>query len=209
MKLKHVPNMLGILRVALMIPLIVLFVIDPFSVAAISVFIAAGLTDMIDGPIARRIKGAQSQFGATLDAVADMLMVVVAFIVIVPAMDIYLWIMITFYSALGYKLLSGLVGQIKHKQTVFLHTYGNKFLALILFALPIMYFAVEAVPTWLNVYMIFVFVAVFIITTEEIIINLRLRKPALDIKSMFGVNKANAEFEAQQAKVTTQEQQSE
>jgi CDP-diacylglycerol--glycerol-3-phosphate 3-phosphatidyltransferase len=70
------PTMLTLFRIALL-PVIVIVFYAPFrgaNIAASAVFIAAALTDWLDGWIARRY-GMTSAFGEFLDPVADKLMV--------------------------------------------------------------------------------------------------------------------------------------
>jgi len=202
MKLKHVPNILGFSRILMCaaIILIVLIIEKPLGMIFLTVYLLAGITDMIDGPLARRIKDAKSDFGAVLDSIADMLLVIVGVFFVVPIMmkerpEIYSWIFISFIIALSFKIGSGLIGYIKHKEFVLLHTYSNKVLAFLLFIIPIIYFARPPIVV-LNFYFIFALVCVYIITTEEILINLMLKKPSRNIKSIFGVREANRNFEA-------------
>lgn len=85
MRLKHVPNLLTLLRLAL-IPIFVLLMLgDPsqFRVnCAIGVFILAAVTDYIDGMLARRF-GAVSALGKLLDPLADKILVMAALIMLV------------------------------------------------------------------------------------------------------------------------------
>ncbi len=79
-----IPTILTLLRI-LMIPVLVIVFYLPVAwanLAALLIFIAAALTDWLDGWIARRF-GMMSAFGAFLDPVADKLMVAVALILIV------------------------------------------------------------------------------------------------------------------------------
>ena len=79
-----IPNILTLMRIAL-IPLLVVVYLLPFSwampVAAV-LFIAAGLTDWLDGYLARKLNQTTA-FGAFLDPVADKLMVTVALVLLV------------------------------------------------------------------------------------------------------------------------------
>ena len=80
---KHLPNILTILRVAL-IPVMILFFYLPFEWAryvACWVFVAASITDFLDGYFARKHK-TFSKFGAFLDPVADKLTVTTALIIL-------------------------------------------------------------------------------------------------------------------------------
>ncbi len=75
-----VPNMLTVFRMVL-IPVFVTFLFYQRFILALSVFVLAGLTDGLDGLLARRF-GQQSQLGTVLDPIADKLMLVTAFIVL-------------------------------------------------------------------------------------------------------------------------------
>jgi CDP-diacylglycerol--glycerol-3-phosphate 3-phosphatidyltransferase/cardiolipin synthase len=80
----NVPNTLTWLRIAA-IPLIVLLFYMPFpwaDPAAGLVFAAAGITDSLDGYLARRL-GQTSRLGAFLDPVADKLVVATALVLLV------------------------------------------------------------------------------------------------------------------------------
>jgi CDP-diacylglycerol---glycerol-3-phosphate 3-phosphatidyltransferase len=78
------PTLLTLVRIGL-IPVMVLVFYAPFrgaNIAASGVFIAAALTDWLDGWIARKF-GLHSAFGEFLDPVADKLMVAVTLFLIV------------------------------------------------------------------------------------------------------------------------------
>ena len=75
-----VPNMLTVFRMVL-IPVFVTLLFYQRFVLALGVFIIAGLTDGLDGLLARRFQQ-ESQLGTVLDPIADKLMMVTAFIVL-------------------------------------------------------------------------------------------------------------------------------
>jgi cardiolipin synthase len=75
-----VPNLLTVFRMVLIPVFVTLLFYRRFSLA-LGVFILAGLTDGLDGLLARRFKQ-QSQLGTVLDPIADKLMLVTAFIVL-------------------------------------------------------------------------------------------------------------------------------
>ena len=80
----NIPNLLTVLRVAL-IPVFILLFYMPFSWsywAASGVFAVAAATDWLDGYLARRWEQG-TPFGAFLDPVADKLMVAVALVLLV------------------------------------------------------------------------------------------------------------------------------
>lgn len=77
----NLPIFLTILRI-LAIPLVVLFFYLDMPLTASTIFGLAGLTDFIDGYLARKYNQ-ESRFGAFLDPVADKLLVAVALLLIV------------------------------------------------------------------------------------------------------------------------------
>ena len=212
-KAKHIPNALGILRVIICIALIPLMIWTPFTWYMMLLYILAGVTDMIDGPLARRIKDGKSEFGATLDSVSDMLLVVISIVLLLPAMTtinflgaaiegvqtIPYWMYAAFLISLGFKIISGVIGRVKFGEMVYLHTYSVKLLGFVLFIIPILYYFIfvvggvtaTAAMTVFTVYLCLVIFYIWLITTEEIIINARLKEPCRDIKSIWGIKKAN------------------
>ena len=75
-----VPNLLTVFRMVL-IPVFVTMLFYQRFVLALAVFVCAGLTDGLDGLLARRFDQ-RSQLGTVLDPIADKLMMVTAFIVL-------------------------------------------------------------------------------------------------------------------------------
>jgi cardiolipin synthase len=79
-----VPNLLTMFRMAL-IPVFIWLLFSRRFQLALGVFVLAGLTDGLDGLIARRLNQG-SQLGAILDPIADKLLLVTSFIVLsIPA----------------------------------------------------------------------------------------------------------------------------
>ena len=82
----NLPTWLTLFRVALL-PVMVLVFYLPFrghNIVAATVFALAGITDWLDGYLARRL-GLTSKFGAFLDPVADKLMVAVTLFLLVAS----------------------------------------------------------------------------------------------------------------------------
>lgn len=80
----NIPNALTFFRI-LLIPVLAALYLLPFAwsnTAVTAVFLAAGLSDWLDGYLARRLKQ-DSKFGAFLDPVADKLIVVTALVLLV------------------------------------------------------------------------------------------------------------------------------
>ena len=95
------PNLLTLLRIAL-IPVFVLVFLLPYSWAppvSCAIFGLAGITDWLDGYIARRFN-AGSAFGQFLDPVADKLMVTTA-LVLLLSYDPRLWLTLSVIIIIG------------------------------------------------------------------------------------------------------------
>ena len=100
-KLYNLPNLLTLARIVL-IPVFVLVYYLPVEwspAAATAVFIAAAVTDWLDGYLARRM-ALTSALGAFLDPVADKLMVATALVVVVQA-DPQLWLALPVMVIIG------------------------------------------------------------------------------------------------------------
>ena len=73
MSLRWLPNAISVMRIALILPILVLFVNDEFG-WALGLFLLAGLSDGIDGYVAKRYNW-HSRLGAFLDPAGDKLLV--------------------------------------------------------------------------------------------------------------------------------------
>jgi cardiolipin synthase len=76
----NIPNFLSLLRIIL-VPVFVIFLIQAEYDKALLVFMVAGLTDALDGALARLLK-CQTTLGAYLDPIADKLLLVTSFIML-------------------------------------------------------------------------------------------------------------------------------
>jgi cardiolipin synthase len=74
----NIPNFLTLLRIIL-VPAIVIFLIQDEYLKALIVFVIAGLTDALDGALARLLNK-QTELGAFLDPLADKILLSTSFI---------------------------------------------------------------------------------------------------------------------------------
>jgi len=75
--LRHIPNLLCILRILLVVPVIVLLANGEYA-WTLAVFFVAGLTDGLDGFLAKRFDW-RTKLGGMLDPLADKLLLVSSF----------------------------------------------------------------------------------------------------------------------------------
>lgn len=75
---KDIPNVISVFRILLVAP-VVIFILDQRFVEALLLFVVAGVSDGIDGYLARRFQW-QSRLGSVLDPLADKLLLVSSFI---------------------------------------------------------------------------------------------------------------------------------
>ena len=108
-------------------------------------YLFCGLTDMIDGTIARKMN-AVSRFGSKLDTVADAVFVAVCMVKLLPIINltVLLWIWIAVIAII--KVTNIVLGFVRRKKLVALHTVLNKATGTLLFLLPFTLQSVE--PTY-------------------------------------------------------------
>ena len=99
-------------------------------------YLFCGLTDMVDGTIARKT-GSVSEFGSMLDTVADFFFLIVSFAKLVPVIRIPVWIWVWAAVIAAVKLVNLVWGFTQTKQMPALHTIANKATGLCLFLLPL------------------------------------------------------------------------
>ncbi len=107
-----------------------------FSPAFYTLYIVAGVSDMIDGTVARKT-GTVSEFGSRLDTAADFILVIVCLIKLLPALHVPTWLIIWIIVIAVIKAINLLSGYVLRKEIVVLHTVMNRVTGLLLFALPL------------------------------------------------------------------------
>ena len=91
---------------------------------------------MIDGTVARKT-GAVSNFGAKLDTASDFVFMAVCVVKLLPKINISIWLWIWIAIIAIVKLINIVMGFIRRKKLVALHTFLNKITGLLLFLLPL------------------------------------------------------------------------
>ena len=115
---------------------IVLLFCPVFSSAFYAVYIAAGLSDVLDGSVAR-ITDTVSEYGARLDAIADFIFVVVCLIKYLPVLSLSAWLYIWIGIIALIKVMNIISGFAVRKKYVAVHSVMNKATGALLFLLPL------------------------------------------------------------------------
>ena len=88
--LRQTPNMLSALRLVAA-PVAAVLILGQVNVAAVCVFVFAGLSDALDGYLAKRF-ALTSRFGAWLDPAADKLLMLASFVTLTMVGAVPLWL---------------------------------------------------------------------------------------------------------------------
>ena len=115
---------------------ILLLFCTPFSRAFYALYLTAGLTDMIDGAVARKA-GTVSEFGSQLDTIADIVFTAICIIKLLPLIDIPIWIYLWIAGIAFIKFANVLINYIRLKKLSSVHSVINKIAGAVLFIFPL------------------------------------------------------------------------
>jgi len=130
---KQIANIITSIRILCSICLLLCPV---FSVVFYIVYLFCGITDMVDGRIARKTKSV-SETGARLDTVADIVFVAVCFVKILPLIQLPTWLWIWIVVIAAIKIVNVVWGLICNKKLLSIHTILNKATGFLLFLFPL------------------------------------------------------------------------
>lgn len=122
---KHLANLVTVCRILCGIGLLFCPV---FSPSFWGLYLVGGLTDMVDGNIARKLNSATG-FGSKLDSVADLIFITAAFVKLLPVIHFPGWV---WCWAI---LIAGM--RIRNRKLLLEHTLWNKITGLLLFLFPL------------------------------------------------------------------------
>ena len=127
--MKQIPNILSASRIALCLPLLL---VDAMTMPFWVLYAIAGMTDMLDGFLARRL-GVESKFGAKLDSLADFVFVLAIGYKLFPWLKLpaALWMMIAFIALM--KIVNAISMYVVKHRIAFPHTKANKITGFLLF----------------------------------------------------------------------------
>ena len=132
----HLCNMANMITGIRILCSIALLFSPVFSPVFYILYIVSGLSDMIDGTVARKT-GTVSESGSKLDTAADLVLVIVCLIKLIPVLEIPLWLFIWIIIVALIKMINILSGYVMYKEFVAVHTVMNKVTGILLFILPL------------------------------------------------------------------------
>ena len=151
------------------------------SIWFLVIYTFAGLTDVLDGWIARKF-GMESEFGARLDSIADLVFYGILLIYLLPVMY---WILpgeiwYAVWRIVVIRLLAYITAAVKFHRFASLHTWLNKLTGVAVFLLPYVLWS-----SYIDIYSWFVCVLAFAASLEELAIHLFRTEYLADRKGLY------------------------
>lgn len=135
--MQHAANWISVSRIALLVVLVGLVFTSQQRTVFLILYLLCGLSDVLDGYIARRTR-TQSDFGARLDSVADLLLTAVILSACVRWLGQDLKIFLPWLILIAViRAVNLVIAACKYRAFAIIHTWGNKLAGLLLFVAPL------------------------------------------------------------------------
>jgi len=138
--MKYVPNTLSFARIGgaaiLLLGALTILPIPPLSFSFFVIYIFCVITDLIDGPIARKTNTV-SGFGSALDSIADVILIFTVLGILIPILNFQMWKFVCIVLVIIVRVVAIIIGFRKFTTIMLLHTYSSKLTSLLLAAVPI------------------------------------------------------------------------
>ncbi len=174
---KYIPNVLTTLR---LLSAVSLFFVEPLSDAFFIIYTFAGISDVLDGAIARGA-GCTSSLGAKLDSMADLCFYAVMLLrilpIVWPIVDMWKWCFVA--GIIFVRIISYSIVALRYKRFSSMHTYLNKLTGLVVFLIP---YTIR--QPFFSAFCTVVCVVAAAATCEELIIHIFSREYDPDQKSL-------------------------
>ena len=156
-----------------------LLFVKPLSAPFFVLYALCGVSDMLDGFFARRLR-VESRAGRTLDSAADLVFIAAALYIFIPLLKPEAWILVWVAAVAAVKLTTLGVGIVKFRALPFLHTYANKATGFLLFCFPALYAA-----SGLDFTAALLCFAASLAAAEELFITLKSKSLDANVKTAF------------------------
>ncbi len=156
-----------------------LLIAEPFSPLFWTWYLCGGVSDLLDGPIARKL-GQTSETGAKLDSTSDFLFMLCVGIAVVRSVTFPLWVLISVGVIALVRISAYGVGYLKYRTFAALHTVLNKITGALLFGFPVLYLLLG-----MNAACGIVSGIAFVSSAEELILTIRSKELDRNRKGLF------------------------
>lgn len=174
--MRNMPNMITTARIIFSV---ILLFVKPLSPLFFTIYIVCGMSDILDGYLARKMK-CNTQFGASLDSIADTVFIAVLLIIFIPIFPWLQWMLYWLGAIASLRFVSLTIGFAKYHTLAYLHTYANKATGLALFCFPFVY---DIYGLQITIFLIGGIASLSAI--EELIIIITSKELNRDIKCIF------------------------
>lgn len=131
--MKFLPNILSASRGVAALTMLLLF--PAFSPGFWILYCWCGVSDMIDGPLARKLNAAD-ELGSRIDSVADLIFLICSAILVLPAVNLPVWVW-AWIAVIGIVKLAGIaIVSSRQRKLGIQHSITNKLTGILLFLLP-------------------------------------------------------------------------
>lgn len=172
-------NLANVITVTRIVCAVMLMFTTPFSLPFWAMYLYCGISDMLDGLVARILKQ-QSNLGAKLDSIADMVFVFSVIITVVPAVVIPVWLWICAIIITLIRVAAYLIGYKKYRMFSALHTYANKATGGLLFFAPVLIYGLGITAAGIMLCLLAALAA-----CEELLITILSKELNRNRKSLF------------------------
>lgn len=131
-------NLANIVTASRMVLAAALFLTPVFSTGFWICYLCGGLSDLLDGPIARMLKQTSSA-GARLDSIADLAFAVAIAAAVIKNVALPEWIWLLAALTVLLRCAGYGIGFYKYRAFSALHTYMNKAAGALIFAFPLLF----------------------------------------------------------------------
>lgn len=174
--MKQVPNIISAARIVFAL---LLFLAQPFSLAFMAIYLVCGLSDIVDGYLARKYD-CMSRLGARIDSVGDLVMVISASVMLFPAIRPSLPV-VTWVLAIAVVRVAALIASyIRNRSVLSIHTYANKATGILIFVYPFLFCLNRS-----EMLQYLICLVASISALEELLIHLLGRAASEDTRSIF------------------------
>lgn len=173
--MNSIPNYISILRIILSI---ILLILEPLSIEFYIIYITCGISDVLDGYIARKTNST-SKLGEKLDSIADLVLVITLIFIFYPIINLTIEAIIWISIIGSIRIISIIIIFIKYKMFGIIHTYGNKLTGIILLSfVPLL----KIIESDILIYIICIVASISAI--EELLINIISNNLEINRKSI-------------------------